>query len=67
MVLIFNKGWNYYEWIDSLILDLERFGCFKSFVERIDWDSQLTNILVSNNRTRLKKESDNNQSASNSK
>ena len=63
--LLFNKGWNYHEWIDSLILDLERFGCFKSFIKKIGWDVQLTSILIGNNRLKHKKRSESNNNTSN--
>ncbi len=52
--LFFSKGWEYYKWIDSFIEDLEEFASLSKFIKNIEWESNLTRIIVSNNRTRIR-------------
>lgn len=48
--LLFNKGWNYYNWIDSFTKEFEELFSFKKFLADIDWNSTLTRIITSNRR-----------------
>ncbi len=46
--LLFNKGWNYYNWIDSFTNKLDEIFSFERFLKKIDWDSTLTRIIATN-------------------
>lgn len=46
--LLFNKGWNYYDWIDSFVNKFDEIFSFEKFIKKIDWDSTLTRIIATN-------------------
>lgn len=47
--LLFNKGWKYYNWIDSFVSRIDKDFSFDSFIKRIDWENALTNFIITNN------------------
>jgi len=65
LTLLFGSGWQYHKWIDSLITELEQFASFDLFVDKINWESQLTNIIITNNRAKFRKEAEKKTAANN--
>lgn len=51
--LIFNKGWNYYNWIDSFTNKIDEIFSFERFLKKIDWDSTLTRIIATNHNRKF--------------
>lgn len=58
LALLFNRGWEYHKWVDSFIDDLEEFASFSKFLKSINWENNLTRIVISNNRERIRNERD---------
>ena len=54
--LLYSSKWNYHDWIDSFAERLEEFASIDKFVKTINWDSNLTSIIVNNQRNRIIKE-----------
>ncbi|MFA5404133.1 MAG: hypothetical protein WC358_04290 [Ignavibacteria bacterium] len=51
--LLTNFGWEYHKWIDSFISSLEKFCSFEYFIKEIDWESNLTRIIISNQKEEI--------------
>lgn len=49
LALLLNSKWNYHEWIDDFAEELNNFISFKKFIEKINWDSNLTNFIIERN------------------
>ena len=48
--LLYRSSWNYHSWIDSFVERLIEFGSFSDFVNRINWETNLTSIITQNQR-----------------
>ena len=46
------KGWDYYEWLDSFLEELEQSFSFDDFVESIGWHTAHTSATISKNSNR---------------
>lgn len=53
LALLFNKGWNYYNWIDSFANEFKSNYSFDTFVDKIEWESTLTRIIATNQRQKF--------------
>lgn len=53
LALLFSKGWNYYNWIDSFISKFSDVFSFDAFIKKIEWESTLTRIIVTNQRQKF--------------
>jgi hypothetical protein len=61
--LLYGSKWNYHNWIDSFIDRLVEFASFDDFLKKIDWESNLTDIIIKNQRQKfLKEQASKNQS-----
>ena len=48
--LLYRSSWNYHSWIDSFVERLIELGSFSDFVNRINWETNLTSIITQNQR-----------------
>lgn len=51
--LLVNRGWKYYNWIDSFIMGFDKMISFEKFISRIDWEGTLTRIIATNQRQKV--------------
>lgn len=56
IAFFYGSKWNYHNWVDSFAERLIEFFSFDTFVENINWESNLTGIIINNQRRRIIKE-----------
>lgn len=56
LALLHGSKWNYHNWIDSFIKRLVEFASFEDFLQNINWESNLTGIILSNQKEMRLKE-----------
>lgn len=52
--LLRGRGWKYYNWVDSFAEKLEEFSHFSRFLQKINWDSAMTQCRIETNLRNLR-------------
>lgn len=50
----YNSRWGYHNWVDSFAERLVKFASFEAFIDRIEWEATLTNLIVTKNSRQMK-------------
>lgn len=50
--LLYSSRWNYHSWVDSFVERLIEFGSFSDFVDKMNWETNLTSIITLNQRNK---------------
>jgi hypothetical protein len=56
IAFFYRSKWNYHNWVDSFAERMIDYFSFDSFVDYINWETNLTGIIANNQRRRLLKE-----------
>ena len=48
------KGWEYFEWVDSFLSELNERFSEKRFLEKINWNTMSSAIIIAENMTKKK-------------
>lgn len=54
--IFFGAKWNYYNWVDSFADRLVEYFCFDTFIKTVNWETNLTGIIATNQRRKKLKE-----------
>lgn len=56
LALLYRSKWNYHNWVDSFAERLIEYLSFDTFVQNVNWETNLTGIIAANQRRRKLKE-----------
>lgn len=56
IAFFYRSKWNYHNWVDSFEERLIEFFSFENFISTINWETNLTNIIINNQTRRILKE-----------